>query len=170
MARRKNSLKKTALMAGGFILAVLVILGVVMGVSAWRERASYVDPASLTTTVRIDGVDTAVSPYAVCEVGAPANDCDGSVFTTDLNSGETVTITVPEEVGDHDWSLLAIYDDPAKNDEHYFRSADPRDVEIPVKKDTATLMMVEVSSMQVQRVDGTETPVVVTWSIADDQA
>lgn len=170
MARKKNAWKKTALMVGGFILAVLVVLGVVMGVGAWRDRASYVDPASLTTTVSIDGQDKDIAPYAVCEIGAPADTCDGTVFTTDLNSGDAVKVTVPEEVGDHDWSLLAIYDDPAKNDEYYFRSTDPRDVEIPVKKDTATLMMVEISSMQVQRTDGEESPVIVTWSIADEEA
>ena len=157
-------------MAGLFIVAVAVVLGVILGVSAVRDHQSYVDPASLRTTLTIDSTATEVAPYAVCEIGASGEDCDGTVFTTDFSSAEKITVTVPEDVSDHDWSLLAIYDDPAKNDEHYFRSTDPNEVEIPATKDTAKLMVVEVSSMQVQREGKEETPMVVTWSMADDEA
>ena len=163
--------KRIITTAIAFVIALAVIVGLAIAAGRFLSARAYVDPATLELNVTVAENTTTVSPYTVCEVGTQC--ADGEVHILSLNDSPTgtVTIAVPEDVYDHEWTLLAIYDDPAQNEEQTFTAHEKTSVDLPSEKAGAKLMIVEANSVQVSQDDaGEETPVIVTWSVADEEA
>ncbi|WP_257162642.1 DUF2771 domain-containing protein [Corynebacterium cystitidis] len=159
------------------IIAVLVVLlvGAVYGFMQWQGSRPATDPHEVTVTATIGDNVVETTPYMVCEPGVecPENEVPAITVTPD----DTVRIEVPEDIYDHDWQLLSIYDDPGANDQQLHGPYDADSVDIPVSAapvgdstENPQLIVVEVSSIMIGHDDaGEESPYMTTWSFAFEQ-
>ncbi|MBN9644653.1 DUF2771 domain-containing protein [Corynebacterium mendelii] len=168
MAARKKTRKNLPQIVGLLIAVVVVVTASVAFQHWWNNRRT--SPADVTVTFSWEGDSHTLTPYWVCGFGenCPA----GKAPVVDIAGSDTVTVEVPREVWDHDWSLLTIYDNPAANDEQYFGGGQAKKVDVPVAPDqkgggpAPTLLVVEVHSLLVGEDDnGEEAPYSVVWAI-----
>lgn len=157
---RKKNLKQFLIM----IVAVVIVISASIAFQKWWNDRPGKDPKDVRVQVSVGDTKKDVAPYTVCEAGTTCP--DGEVTRIEAGDG-TMKITVPREVSDHDWSLLKIYDDPAANDQLYFKGNEKKEVEIPAKSDSGSrLVVAEVSTILIGRdAQGNETPYTVVWSI-----
>ena len=158
---------KTTLIQIGVMLATVVVVTIAfLGFRTWWKPADP-EPQDVHITVATADTKEEIAPYSVCEQGV---ECQEQPLT-ELSFGDDVTLTLPEAIYDHDWALLKIYDNPAKNDQSYYGSHEKQEITLPTHEDDAQLMVIEVSSLMIGHDDqGEETPYVVTWSISSDKA
>ncbi|MDO4909850.1 MAG: DUF2771 domain-containing protein [Corynebacterium sp.] len=168
MATRK---KKNAIQFLILLIIVVLIVAISWGVMRWYNNRPGPAPQDVHLSASINGQKTDVAPYSACEIGASCP--DGSTTDVDLGTDDTLSIELPKDVYDHEWSLLKIYDDPAANDQSTFGSNQQKTVEVKGSSDPLTeggnrprLVVVEISSLLIGHdSDGNETPYTVTWSI-----
>lgn len=168
--RRKKSLLQFVVL---IVAVVLVVLASVAFQRWWNNRPDP-DPQEVTITATVGGKSTAVEPYLVCEIGETCPESpDVVTVKTEADSGaDHITLKLPKNVFDHDWSLVSIYDDPARNQQRNFAAYESTSVDVPLTVaaeeggDSASLVVVEISSALIgQNGDGEETPYAVTWSV-----
>ncbi|MFV8381744.1 DUF2771 domain-containing protein [Corynebacterium hindlerae] len=145
------------------IVAVVVVVAGSIAFQKWWNNRPGPEPA--TVTIKANGQD--ISPYMVCE---PGLECpEGEVPSVAVGPDDTLKIEVPKEIYDHDWSVLKIYDDPAFNDQSFFKGHEAKDVEIKGSADAEPrprLVVVEVSTVLIGHdAKGVETPYTVVWSV-----
>ena len=156
------------------IVAVVIVVVVSVLFQHWWNNRPGPAPREITIEASAGGETVTVPPYSACEIDVECP--EGEVTDLAVGADETLTITLPPEVRDHDFSLLMIYDNPAANDQRLYPGNSTKEVEVPgsveLKGDgedgptDARLLVVEVRSPQIGiDEDGTESPVRVVWSI-----
>lgn len=166
--KNAQSLKLFAVIA---VLALLVVGGA-YAMMQWQANREPTPPQEVMVTASVGDQELETAPYMVCEPGVECP--EGEVPSLRVSAGDTVTITVPEEVYDHDWQLLTIYDEPGANDQQLHSSYDADSIDVPVSAepvgDSTTrpeLVVVEVSSVMIGTDDaGEETPYLTTWAFS----
>ncbi|AZA10966.1 DUF2771 domain-containing protein [Corynebacterium gerontici] len=161
---RKKNLKQIGFLA----IAVLLVLAATLGFQHWWNQRNMREPQEVTINVSAPDQELEVSPYTVVEPGKPAEDHE--IPTIRLGKDDSLKIVVPEDVADHDWTLLKIYDDPQANDEQAFGPHESSEASVPAQvkseKLNANLVVVEVTSVMIGHDEqGEETPYRVTWSV-----
>ena len=143
------------------LVAVVVVVTASIFFQSWWNNRPGPDPATVEVTAELGGVSVAATPYSLCEPGVP---CKENTVTELSGSGD-LHLVLPKDIYDHDWALLKVYDDPAKNTQDYFAPNEKKDITFPTADGDAKLVVVEVSSAMVGRdANGEETPMTVTWS------
>ncbi|WP_312715658.1 DUF2771 domain-containing protein [Corynebacterium flavescens] len=187
MATPKEARKKTLLQVLALIIAVVIIVvGVVIFQKWWNGRPGP-EPAEVTIKASVGEESLEVAPYLVCEPGVECP--EGEVPNLAVGADDTLHLELPEDITDHEWRVLSIYDNPAANDEKIHGPNDAQSADIPgsvsMGKDSerdagsdgdansaaegekAKLMVVEVSSLMIGTNDaGEETPYTTVWSLS----
>ncbi|WIM68351.1 DUF2771 domain-containing protein [Corynebacterium breve] len=173
MAKKNSqSLKLLAII----VIAVVAFVAGVYAFLTWQSSQPPTNPKDIAITASVGDDSLEVTPYMVCEPGVECP--EGDVPTLKVSADDTVTIEIPEEIYDHDWQLLTIYDDPGANDQQVHGPRDVNKVEVPVSAapvgdspEKPQLVVVEVSSVMIGLDDhDEETPYLTTWSVAFEQA
>lgn len=168
MSSRK---KRNAVQFLALLVIVIAIVSIVYGVQHWWNNRPGTQPQDVRLSVSLNGTETEVSPYSVCEIGT---DCEeGTVYDIALGPDDIMTIDLPPEIYSSEWSLLKIYDNPAANDQSTFGANQQRSVDIKGSTepldDSGTrplLVVVEISVFMIGTDEnGEEIPYTVTWSI-----
>lgn len=178
MATRKEARKKSLLQVLALIIAlVIIVVAVVIGQRWWQDRSSNKSPANTTVTVSYGNQKQQIHPYLVQEPGTKAN--EGEVPSIQVNDSDTVTVDLPGNVYDHDWSAVLIYDNPAANDEQRHGPREAKSVSVPVQSEKKEkpedpkpkLMVIEIQSVMLGKNDkGDETPYTTIWSVSTQYA
>ena len=118
MSRKAQRRKKYTIQIIGLIVAVCVVIGISFVFQTWWNGRPGTAPQEVAVSVSIGGGEsTKVLPYLVCE---PGTECpQGELTPLPITDADSVDISVPKDIYDHDWAVLAIYDDPAANSETY---------------------------------------------------
>lgn len=170
--KRKNLKQFLAL-----LVAVAVVVGASVAYQTWWKNRPGKQPEEVKVTATVGDNSQEISPYAICEMGVECP--EGDVASIDVGEDDTLTIEVPKDIADHDWTLLKIYDDPAANDQLYYKGNEATSIEVPGSVDPTSddsttrprLVVVEVNSVLIGLDDnGEETPYSVTWSISTEYA
>lgn len=169
-AKRKNLLQVLAL-----IVVAAVVIAVVVIVQSWLSARPDPQPHESTIEASVGDDSREVLPYLIAEPGTEGE--AGDIATFEVGPDDTVEITVPSHVYDHDWSVVSIYDDPAVNDQTLYGPNERDQVSIPGSVDPVEegderprLMVVEVQSVLIGTEGEEETPYSVVWSIATEYA
>lgn len=172
MATRKEARKKSLLQILALIVVVAVIVAAVVIFQNWWNQRPGPDPRDITVTASVGDKSIDVAPYIACE---PGSECpEGEVPNLPVGDDDTLKLDIPEEISDHEWKILSIYDDPAANDETAHGANETTEVSIPgsvdpIKASTGKrprLKVVEISSMMIGTDDnGDETPLATVWSL-----
>ncbi|RAV34284.1 DUF2771 domain-containing protein [Corynebacterium heidelbergense] len=171
--RRKRQQRKQLFAAVAIIAVVAAIVGGVLVFNSWRSKQIGTLPADQRVTAVVDGKETEVAPYAACELGVDG--CgQGKPFELPVGGAKEITVKVPQDVADHDWSLLKVYEDPGANSEDYFKPNEMHEVTIPLVSDkksqdgkNPSLTVVEIHTVLVGKgKDGDQSPFGTVWSIA----
>lgn len=179
MAKNPTKRKNLTQILSLIVAVSIVVVASILFQTWWKNRPGQ-EPAEVTISAYPnDTKDQAIEvhPYSICEPGVP---CDqGEVPSLALGEEDSLTLELPKDIYDHDWSLLSIYDDPAANDETYFGANEQQEVTIPGSvpalgddsEQKPRLVVVEVSSVLIGHdQSGEESPYTVTWSISTDYA
>lgn len=166
-ARKSNTALTVALIA----VAVTAIVAALYFFLNWQQNRPATPPDQLEVTAAAGDFDVASTPFSVCEFGSECP--EGEVARIDVDSAESVRITVPKEVSQQQWSVLSIYDDPAANSERTFAPGEASEVDIPLTTDNegnpTDLVVMEVSALLVGKDDNNEeTPVMTTWAFTTE--
>ena len=170
MSRKAQRRKKYTIQIIGLIVAVCVVIGISFVFQTWWNGRPGTAPQEVAVSVSIGGGEsTKVLPYLVCESGTECP--QGELTPLPITDADSVDISVPKDIYDHDWAVLAIYDDPAANSETYHGAYEAETASIPATVElegvTARLLVVEINSILIGTgSDGEETPFPTTWSIA----
>lgn len=161
----------TALTVTLIAVAVVAIVAGLYFFLNWQQSRPATPPDQIEVTAAAGDTDVSATPFSVCEFGAECP--EGEVARIDTAGAESVRITVPKEVGQQQWSVLSIYDDPAANTERTITPGEATEVDIPVttQKDgnDTGLVVIEVSTLLVGKDgEGEETPVVTTWAFTTE--
>ena len=147
------------------IAAAVVLVGGFYLVVDYQRNKPAAPVAELRVVVSSGGNELEVAPYTVCELDAEC--VGGEPPSFDLDPASEVSVSVPEDLAASSWRLLSIYDDPAANEEQIFQSGQANQASVPAVKDSARLVVAEVSALAVDTNDaGEEVPVIATWSVA----
>ncbi|MDO5032723.1 DUF2771 domain-containing protein [Corynebacterium sp.] len=173
MATVKQARKRSLLQFLALIIAVAVIVVSVVLFQNWWNGRPGPQPQDISVTASVGEDSLEVRPYIACE---PGTECkEGEVPNLTVGPDDTLHIELPEDITNHEWAILSIYDDPAANDQtthgaHETQSVDiPGSVE-PIEASTGErprLMVVEISSLMIgQDANGEETPMHTVWSLS----
>ncbi len=172
MATRKEAKHKSFIQIIGLIVVIMLVVAAIVLGQMWLSSRPDPEPQDVTVTASAGDRSIEVSPYMVCAPGEECQESEPPVL--EVGADETLTISVPEPIYDHDWQLLSIYDDPAANDQQLHGPNDVDSVEIPGSVEPVgetderpRLVVVEVSSVMIGHdEDGVETPYTTVWSVA----
>lgn len=164
---RKN-LKQIA----ALVVAVVVVIVVSLAFQNWWNSRPGPEPAEVSITASNGEETVTIFPYSICEPGVECT--EATVPTISATEGDIISLQVPQEIYDHDWSLLTIYDDPAANDEFYYGPYEQETAEVPVTVAASTdnttkprLVVLEIKSVMIGHdAQGVETPYTTTWSLS----
>lgn len=174
--RRRKAQRKQALTFLALIAVVAVVISGVLWFNNWSNNRVDTLPADQRITAVVGDGDGAkeieIPPYSACELDD--KECKPSdPFALELDGASEFTLRIPEDVYDHDWAMLKIFDDPGANQDLYYAGNENTEVKVAVKSEqtaedgsTPTLKVVEVQSLLVGLdADGEQTPVQTVWSI-----
>lgn len=145
------------------IAAVVLVVAASIGFQQWWNSRPGKEPKDVTITASSGGETLEVSPFSVCEIGTT---CEGETVP-ELTVQDSLTLSLPKDIYDHDWRLLKIYDDPEANHEEFHSGHEQTEAEIAAQTDAgAKLTVVEVSTALIGHNDaGEESPYAVVWSL-----
>lgn len=170
--QRKRAQRKQLMTMGAIVALVVVVIGGVLLYNRWQDGKVETLPQDQRIIAVVDGEEHEIAPYSVCQLDDP--DCKPSEpYKLQVGDAKKVTLKPPEDVYDHDWSLLQIFDEPGANQDNYYKSYEREevtlDLEASVKADdgsTPQLKVLELHSMLVGLDDNDEqTPYATIWSI-----
>ncbi|WJZ02010.1 DUF2771 domain-containing protein [Corynebacterium freiburgense] len=149
------------------IIAVVLVVAASIGFQTWWNNRPGTQPHDVTLKATSGGQEITVPPFSVCEIGTT---CEGEEVP-ELKLQDSLHITLPKEIYDHDWRLLKIYDDPEANHEEFYTGHEKTEVDIAATTDAgAKLTVVEVSTALIgTNPNGEESPYAVVWSIKLNQ-
>ena len=171
--RRKAEQRKQLITMLSILALVVVIVGAVLGVNWWQNNREGTLPEDQRVVAVVGDEEVEIPPYSTCEIDDP--DCKpGKPFELDFKGQDEVTLRIPEDVYDHDWAMLSIFDDPGANDEQYHKANETTETTVRLKSEkkksdgsNPELTVVEIHSLLVGRdADGEETPVATVWAIS----
>lgn len=165
MATRKEAKKKALLQILAMVTAVVIIVvGALLFQNWWNSRPGP-EPHDVTVTFRVGDKSIDVNPYLACE---PGGDCpEGEIPQIEVGKDDTLTVEVPQNVSNHDWQVLRIYDKVEANDETLHGPNETNTVDVPGSVDEANLQVVEVHSVMVGTdANGEEAPFTTVWSVS----
>ena len=171
--RRKAAQRKQLLMFLGVIVLVAVVAGAVLGIQKYMDSRDGTKPADLrVTAVSADGEETELAPWSIWADGDErTNDEDPS--TLDIPADGEITLKLPSDVYDHDWTLLQVYDDEGANSSSSYAANEAKEVTIEGSSSLTDdegnhprLIGVEIQSVLIDDSGDEEEPVVAVWSIA----
>lgn len=172
MATPKKARQKALLQFLTLLVAVVIIVVAAVLAQNWWNNRPGPQPHDVTVTATNGDAQIEVSPYIVCE---PGLECpEGDVPNLPVGPDDTLVLDIPEDIHDHDWQLLMIYDDPAANDQQFHGAYDTTSVEIAGSVDPVNegdprprLMVVEISSAMIGLdANDEETPYATVWSLS----
>lgn len=171
MASRKTKRKNLIQILSLTIAVVLVVIVSVVFQQWWNNRPEPL-PQDISIKASAPAGEVDVFPFSMCEPGVECE--ENEVPILEVGTDEELHLSIPEEIHDHDWYLLTIYDDPAANDEFYHTSFDATEATVPGSVDPTEeggerprLVVVEISSVMIgEDAEGNETPYTVTWSLS----
>ncbi len=166
-SERKKSLfqRKPLYFLMTLVLAVVVITAGVIIFQKWWNNRPGPDPASVQITAVVEESSQDISPYQTCAFG---EECvqKGEISRVMVNPDDTLDIKVPSIMQRADVSVLAIYDNPAANNENIIGTSEEKNISIPGSRGEAQLQLVEIKSVLLGTdAQGEETPVSVVWSM-----
>lgn len=170
--QRQRAQRKQLLTMGAIVALVVVVIGGVLLYNRWQDGKVETLPQEQRIIAVVDGKEHEIAPYSVCQLDDP--DCKPSKpYTLHVGDAKKVTIKPPEDVYDHDWSLLQIFDEPGANQDNYYKAYEREEVTLDIDasmktKDggTPTLKVLELHTMLVGVDDNDEqTPFATIWSI-----
>lgn len=173
MATRKEARKKSLLQLLALIIAVAVIVVSVVLFQNWWNSRPGPEPQDITVKASVGEKSLDVAPYMVCELGTECPEGEAPNLT--VGKDDTLHLEIPEEISNHEWRILSIYDDPAANDEQIHSAGDSSTVDVPgsvdpIKASTGKrprLMVVEISSLMIGTDGkGEEAPFSTVWSLS----
>ncbi|WP_312778337.1 DUF2771 domain-containing protein [Corynebacterium variabile] len=171
--RRKAAQRKQLLMFLGVIVLVAAAAGAVLGIQKYMDSRDGTKPADLrVTAVSADGGETELAPWSIWADGDErTNDEDPS--TLDIPADGEITLKLPSDVYDHDWTLLQVYDDEGANSSSSYAANEAKEVTIEGSSSLTDddgnhprLIGVEIQSVLIDDSGDEEEPVVAVWSIA----
>lgn len=171
--RRKKEQRKQLLALLAIVVLVLVVVGGVLLYNQWSDKRVKTLPSEQRIVAVVGGKETEIPPYSACEVGD--QDCKGDKpFELEIGDAEEFTLKLPQDVFDHDWAMVQIFDDPGANVEQYFKANESEEVTVSVESDKETedgsvprLTVLEIQSLLIGLdASGEQTPVNTVWSIA----
>lgn len=176
MATRKEARRKSLLQMLALVVVAAVVIAVVVLAQSWLRNRPDPEPENTTLTATVGDRDYEIHPYLVAEPGVEPDEND--VQTIEVGDDESLTITVPEHVADHDWSAVLIYDDVAANDEVLHGPSESDTLTVPGSVDPLAegaerpkLVVVEIQSVLIGHNDaGEEGPYTTVWSVATQNA
>lgn len=170
--QRKRAQRKQLLTMGSIVALVVVVIGGVLLYNRWQDGKIETLPQDQRITAVVDGEEHEIAPYSVCELDDP--DCHPSEPSKlEVGGAKQVTLKLPEDVYDHDWSLLQIFDEPGANQDNYYKAHERQEVTLDLEASvktkegkTPTLKVLELHSMLVGLDENDEqTPYATIWSI-----
>mgnify|MGYP001941470982 FL=1 len=170
--QRKRAQRKQLMTMGSIVALVVVVIGGVLLYNRWQDGKIETLPQDQRIIAVVDGEEHEIAPYSVCQLDDP--DCKPSEpYKLQVGDAEKVTLKPPEDVYDHDWSLLQIFDEPGANQDNYYKSYEREEVTLDLKASlkaddgsTPQLKVLELHSMLVGLDDNDEqTPYATIWSI-----
>ena len=174
MSSTAKTPRTTSRRTPAWVQLLVLVVGVAVIVTGlyffweWQKNRPGTPVRDITIEVTNGATHQEIAPYTVCELDAQ---CDGGqppTFT--LDQPGQVTFSVPKDISSSSWKVLSIYDDPAANGEQVFQSGESEKASVDAVKDGAHLVVAEVSTLAVDEgKDGSETPVVATWSVSFSQ-
>lgn len=172
MATLKEAKQKSFIQVIGLVFVIILVVAAVVLGQTWLNSRPDPEPEEVSVTVAVGDRSREISPYLVC---APGEECvEGEVPVLEVGAEESLTVTVPKPIYDHDWQVLSIYDDPGANNQLLHGPHDTESVEVPGSVDPIgdsaerpRLVVVEISSVMIGHDEaGVETPYTTVWSIA----
>lgn len=171
MASRKTK-RKNMMQFLGLILAVALVVVVSVLFQNWWNSRPDTPPEEVSVKATVNDQELEVFPYSMCTPGIECEENDIPKVT--VGEDDTIHLEIPEDIHDHDWALLKIYDNPAANDETYFTANQQTAVDIPASvgplgddTERPKLIVVEINSVMIgQDENGEETPYSTTWSLS----
>lgn len=172
--RRKAAQRRQLLTFLGIVVLVVVVAGVVLGVQRYRSSQAHTSPSDLRVTVTTADGDMELAPYSVC--GFDDTDCSGGQSSRiPLPADGEVTVRLPQDIYDHDWKLVKIYDDPAANTENSYSANEQKEFTLqgssPAEDAEGNRPRLAVAEIQTLLVEGSgddEEPVAAVWSLTPD--
>ncbi|WP_293792141.1 DUF2771 domain-containing protein [uncultured Corynebacterium sp.] len=170
--QRKRAQRKQLLTMGAIVVLVVVVIGGVLLYNRWQDGKIETLPQEQRITAVVDGKELEIAPYSVCELDD--RDCKPSEpHKLEVGDAKEVTLKLPEDVYNHDWSLLQIFDDPGANQDNYYKGDERQEVTLKTEADvkskdgsTPKLKVLELHSMLIGLDDNDEqTPYATIWSI-----
>lgn len=123
--RRRNLIQITAL-----IVAVAIVVAGSIAFQTWWNNRPEKEPREVSIEVSSPSSSQEVFPFSICEPGVTCPENTVPVIT--VNADQELTVKVPPQVSDHDWTLLKIYDDPVANDQSFYTAHETTEVTVPV--------------------------------------
>ena len=171
-ARRKQEQRKQLMAFAAIVLVVLIVAAAIVFYNRWKADKVETLPQDQRIVAVVDGKEKEIAPYATCEID-DKNCKPGQPVPLELGGAKELTLRIPQDVSNHDWSMLKIYNDPGANQDNYFRSDEAKEVQLKVNAErkssdgsTPSLKLVEVRSMLVGLdSEKHQTPVNTIWSI-----
>lgn len=170
--RRLRAQRKQLIPIAAIVVLVAVVVASVLAYYHWKDNHIETLPQDQRVVAVVNGQETEVAPYSTCEVDD--QHCkEGEPFELSMGGAKKFTLKIPQDVYDHDWRLVEIFNDPGANTESYYKSNEKKEVEIsldsPKKTDdgsTPRLTVLEIQSLLIgEDADGEQTPVNAVWSI-----
>lgn len=170
--QRKKQQRKQLATALAILAVVVVIIAAVIFYNRWKDDQIETLPQDQRITAVVNGQETEIPPYSACQIGD--KDCKpGEPFVLHVGDAKEFTLKIPQDVYDHDWSLLQIFDDPGANAESYFKANEKQEITIQTTSDkkaadgaTPKLAVVEVHTMLIGLDgNGEQTPVGTVWAL-----
>ena len=171
-ARRKQEQRKQLLAFAAIVAVVAIVAAAIVFYNRWRDGQVETLPQDQRIVAVVDGQEQHIAPYSTCELDD--KDCKpGQPAPLELKGAKEFTLKIPQDVTNHDWSLLKIYNDPGANQDNYFRADEAQEVKLKLGAErksadgsTPSLKLVEVRSMLVGLdAEKNQTPVNTIWSI-----
>lgn len=171
MASRRNR-RRTIIQITALTVAVVLVVVISVLFQQWWNNRPEPEPRDIAVTATAPAGTVEVFPFSICEPGVEC--AENEVPTLPVGADEELHLSIPENIHDHDWYLLTIYDDPAANDEFYHTSYDTTEVTVPGSVDPTEeggarprLVVVEITSVMIGTdAAGEESPYTVTWSLS----
>lgn len=171
-ARRKQEQRKQLMAFAAIVLVVLIVAAAIVFYNRWKADKVETLPQDQRIVMQVNGQEKEIAPYATCEIDD--KDCKpGQPVPVELGGAKEFTLKIPQDVSNHDWSMLKIYNDPGANQENYFRADESKEVKLKLDAErksadgsTPSLKLVEIRSMLVGLdSEKKQTPVNTIWSI-----
>lgn len=171
--RRQQAQRRQLMTFGAIVLLVVIVAVVVLGAQHYLNSRDEKAPQDLRiTAVTADGEETELAPWSIWADGdVRTNDDRPSVIDIPADGG--ITLRLPSDVYDHDWTLLQFYEDEGANSSDSYAANEAKEVTVNGSSSSTDasgnhprLIGVEIQSVLIDSSGDEEEPVVAVWSIA----